>query len=100
MAEAVYVRFNDKELEFINGIVKEENITRSDAIKKLVDYASSRLKIEKAVNSYKEGRYTIRESAAIAGLRYFEFFEKLAKEGLIGTNAENTEMLIERIKRK
>ncbi len=64
-----------------------------------VDYAASKLKIEKALNSCKEGRCTIRECAEIAGLRYFEFFDLLAKENLIGTNPENTEFLFEQIKK-
>ncbi len=59
----------------------------------------SKLKIEKALNSCKEGRCTIRECAEIAGLRYFEFFDLLAKENLIGTNPENAEFLFEQIKK-
>ncbi len=98
MSEAVYVRFNDEELDFIEKMAKDYKITRSEAIKKLVDYAAAKLKIEKAINNYKEGRYTIRECAEIAGLRYFEFFELLSKESLLGTNAENMELLLSQIK--
>ena len=97
MSEAVYVRFNENELDFINGIAKENKITRSEAIKKLVDYAAAKLKIEKAITNYKEGKCTIRECAEIAGLRYFEFFEFLAKENLIGTSAENIDLLLKQL---
>jgi len=98
MSEAVYVRFNDEELNFIRKFAKEDKISRSEAIKRLVDYAAEKLKIEKALNSYKQGRYTIRECADLAGLNYFEFYELLAKENLIGTNAENTALLLKQIK--
>lgn len=94
MAEAVYVRFSTDELSFINSLAKERKITRSDAIKNLVDYAAQKLKIEKAIANYKEGKSTIRESAESAGLRYFEFFDILANTNLIGTNPENTELLL------
>lgn len=99
MSEVVYVRFDDEELSFIQEIVKEDKITRSKAIKKLVDYAAQKLKIEKALNNYKEGKCTIRECADIAGLRYFEFFDLLAKENLIGTSAENIELILHQLNR-
>ena len=94
MTEAVYVRFNTDELQFINSVAKEKKITRSEAIKKLVDYAAQKLKIEKAISSYRDGKCTIRECAESAGLRYFEFFDMLANLNLIGTNPENTELLL------
>ncbi len=99
MSEAVYVRFDEEELEFIRNMAKEEKVTRSEAIKKLVDYASHRIKIEKAVNRYKEGRDTIRECAELAGLSYFEFFELLSKENLIGTSPDNIELHLSNLKK-
>ncbi len=97
MTEAVYVRFAEEELNFIQNLAKEEKITRSEAIKKLVDYAANKLKIEKGLNNYKEGRATIREAAEIAGLRYFEFFDLLAKENLIGTSPENMDLMLKKM---
>lgn len=97
MSEAVYVRFDEYELSFIKKVAEESKITRSEAIKRLVDYAAAKLKIEKAINSYKEGKCTIRECAEIAGLRYFEFFELLGKDNLIGTSAENVDMLLNQL---
>ena len=94
MSEAVYVRFDDEELKFIRNIAKEENITRSEAIKRLIDYASKQLKIERALSSYKEGKSTIRECAEMAGLRYFEFFEILGKNNLIGADPSNFEFFL------
>ncbi len=98
MSNAVYVRFGNEELEFINKISREEKVTRSEAIKKLIDYASKKIKIEKAINNYKEGKYTIRECAEIAGLRYFEFFDILQKENLIGTSPENIDLHLKLIR--
>jgi len=97
MTDAVYVRFNNQELDFINKISKDEKITRSDAIKKLVDYAAEKLRIEMAIESYKKGTCTIREGAERAGLRYFAFFDLLAKENIIGTNPENTAFLLKQM---
>ncbi len=96
MSEAVYVRFDEEELSFITGLAEEEKITRSEAIKKLVDIAADKLKVEKALSAYKEGKCTIRECAEIAGLRYFKFFEILAKENLIGS-AENLDLLLKQL---
>lgn len=98
MTEAVYVRFDDNQLNFIGNMVKEEKVNRSEAIKKLVDYAINNLKIKKAIDNYIEGKNTIRESAKMAGLRYFEFFDKLSKENLIGTSPQNTKILINNLK--
>lgn len=97
MSEAVYVRLDDEELDFINKMAKENKITRSEVIKKLVDFAADKIKVEKAINKYREGKCTIRECAEIAGLRYFEFFDMLAKENLIGS-AENMDLLLKQIK--
>ncbi|MBI2130573.1 hypothetical protein HYU10_02275 [Candidatus Woesearchaeota archaeon] len=97
MPEPVYVRFDDEELDFVERLAKEDKITRSEAIKRLVGYATKKLRIEKALNSYKEGKCTIREAAETAGLRYFEFFEILAKENLIGTSAENIDLLMRQV---
>ena len=99
MADAVYVRFDDYELNFIEKMAKEDKITRSEAIKKLVDFAAKKIKIENAINSYKDGKCTIREAAELAGLRYFEFFDILAKENLIGTSSENIDPLLKDLKR-
>jgi len=97
MTEVVYVRFAEEELNFIRNLAKEEKITRSQAIKKLVDYAATKLRLEKGLNNYKEGKATIREAAEIAGLRYFEFFDLLAKENLIGTSPENVDLMLKKL---
>ena len=99
MSEVADVRFDKEELSFIKELAKEDKITRSKAIKKLVDYAAQKLRIEKALNNYKEGKCTIRECAETAGLRYFEFFDLLAKENLIGTSAENIDLLLHQLNR-
>ncbi len=57
-----------------------------------------KIKIEKGINLYKEGKETIRECAEVANLRYFEFFDMLAKENLIGTNPENIELYLRKMK--
>ncbi|MBI2139428.1 hypothetical protein HYU14_00775 [Candidatus Woesearchaeota archaeon] len=95
MGEAVYVRFDEEELEFINRVANEGNISRSKAIKNLVDYASQRMKLEKALQTYKDGKATIREAAQEAGLRYFEFFDLLAKDNLLGTSQEHVERVLQ-----
>ena len=57
----------------------------------------SKKNIEETLNSYRESKCTIREAAETAGLRYFEFFEILANENLIGTSAENIDLLMGQI---
>lgn len=99
MSEAVYVRFEEQVSSFLKSIAIEENITRSEVIQKLVNSSIQKIKLEKALNNYKQGKCTIRESAEIAGLRYFEFFDVLSKENLIGTSPENTELLLSEIKK-
>ena len=47
MSNAAYVRFGNEELDFINKISREEKVTISETIKKLIDYASKKIKIEK-----------------------------------------------------
>ncbi len=97
MTDAVYVRFAEEELHFIQNLAKEEKISRSEAIKKLIDYAAKKMRLEKGLQYYKEGKATIREAADIAGLRYFEFFDILAKESLLGTSPENTELMLKKL---
>lgn len=57
----------------------------------------NRLKIDKAITFYREGKGTIRECAEVAGMRYFEFFDALARENLIGTNPKNTELILHQL---
>ena len=94
MTEAVYVRFAEEELDFVQNLAKEEKISRSETIKKLVQYAVLKIKVEKGLRRYKEGKTTIRESAEIAGVSYFEFFDLLAKENLIGTSPESLDLML------
>jgi len=56
--------------------------------------------MKNTIKNYRDGRCTIREAAEIAGLRYFEFFEILAKENLIGTNPDNFEFMLNYFKKK
>ncbi|GEM_PF-2858349 len=55
--------------------------------------------ILRAIQKYEDGKCTIRECAESAGLRYFEFFDLLAKENLIGTGIENMDLLLSQIKK-
>ncbi|MBI4450369.1 hypothetical protein HY642_00205 [Candidatus Woesearchaeota archaeon] len=95
MPDAVYVRLGENALDFVEQMAEDENITRSEAINKLLHYAAGQLRVEKAIAKYKEGKCTIREAAGLAGLRYFEFFDHLAKYNLIGTSSENVELLLD-----
>lgn len=92
MSEIVYIRLDKEKLKFIKEMSKEEKTSRSETINKLLDYASNKLKVEKAVNNYKEGKNTIRECAEIASMKYFEFFEVLIKNNLIGTSTINIDI--------
>ena len=63
----------------------------------MINNNNNKPRLEKGLNSYKEGKATIREAAKITDLRYFEFFDLLAKENLIGTSPENTELMLKRM---
>lgn len=47
-----------------------------------------RPKIEKAIETYKEGTKTIRECAELCRVGYRDFLNELAKRGLVGGNAK------------
>ncbi len=53
-----------------------------------------RLKIEKAIEAYREGTKTIRECAELCRVDYRDFLNELAKRGLIGGNAKLQQIML------
>ncbi|MBI2580982.1 hypothetical protein HYV85_04210 [Candidatus Woesearchaeota archaeon] len=53
-----------------------------------------RLKIEKAIEAYREGKRTIRECAELCRVDYRGFLNELAKRNLIGGNARLQQIML------
>ncbi len=53
-----------------------------------------RLKIEKAIEAYREGTKTVRECAELCSVDYRDFLNELAKRGMIGGNAKLQQIML------
>lgn len=95
MAEAVYIRLYDDDLDFVKRYSKELKTDKSKIIKELVHASVRQKKLDVAIDQYRKGLKTIRESAAIAQVGYFEFFDELAKHNLLGPKAEDIDKMID-----
>ena len=94
MSQAVYVRLFPEDLDFIKKYTLKEKTDKSKFIKNLIHKTIKQIKLNEAIDKYKEGTLTIREGAKLVGWEYREFLNELCKKNLIGPTKEEEEKII------
>ena len=84
MAETRFfgARIEPKEFGIIEEVAKEEKVDKTSAIKILIDKGWKELRLEKAIESYRNGKISIDKAAKIAGLTVHEMMDEAAAKGI------------------
>ena len=94
MTQAVYVRLYEEDLNFVKEYSKKKKLNQSKVINTLLHGAVQQQKLDIALEEYKEGFKTIRESALFADMDYRAFFNELSKRNLLGPSSEEQEQIL------
>ncbi|MDO8634309.1 MAG: UPF0175 family protein [archaeon] len=82
MGETVTTRIDDKEVQDIRVIEKEEKLDRSAVVRRLLSRAIREWKTEKALKQYQEKKITIGKAAEMAGLTLREALAIASARGI------------------
>ena len=73
--ETVTTRLPQKTLEEIEAIAEKEKVDRSELIRRLLDAALRRRRIDGAVKDYRDGKVTLWRASEVAGLSLRELMD-------------------------
>ncbi len=73
--KTVTARLPEETLEEIEAIAGRERIDRSELIRRLLDAALARRRIDEAVEAYREGKVTLWRASEVAGVSLREMME-------------------------
>lgn len=73
--KTVTARLPEETLEEIEAIAGRERIDRSELIRRLLDAALARRRIDGAVEAYREGKVTLWRASEVAGVSLREMME-------------------------
>ena len=73
--KTVTARLPEETLEEIEAIAGRERIDRSELIRRLLDAALARRRIDEAVKAYREGKVTLWRASEVAGVSLREMME-------------------------
>jgi len=77
--EVMSARLPKEKVELIEEIAREEKVDKSTIIDRALDHYIQEWKLQKAVESYREGVATLTRAAEIAGLSVWAMIDVLAK---------------------
>ncbi len=78
----IAARFHPEVADEVERIAAEERVDKSTVIVRAADLYVKRWKLEKALNSYLEGKVTLWKAAENAGLSLWEFMDEIEKRKL------------------
>ncbi len=95
------LRLTDAMSEMAYNIAKEENLTESEFLRKLIEKGLKEYKLGMALKAYKNKEVNIAGGAKLAGITYREFFAALEECGIptIEVSPENIRYGMESIDR-
>ena len=73
--KTVTARLPEETLEEIEAIAGRERIDRSELIRRLLDVALAKRRIDEAVKAYREGKVTLWRASEVAGVSLREMME-------------------------
>ena len=79
VTEIVSARLPKERVDLIKEIAKEEKVDKSTVLDRALDHYIREWKLQKAIESYREGAVTLPRAAEIAGLSDWEMIDIFAK---------------------
>lgn len=78
-SEVVSARLSKERVRLIEEIAREEKVDKSTILDRALEHYTKEWKLQKAIESYGEGRVTLSRAAEIAGISVWEMIDVLAK---------------------
>lgn len=99
--ESVTARLPRDMLGELEKLAREEQVDRSELIRRLIDHALKQKRVERALNAYSEGRVTLWKAAEMAGLSLRAMMEVVkASKTLVPYGLEELERDIAYVKKE
>ncbi len=96
--KTVTTRIPVEEQKWLEEFEKESGAQRSEVLRRLIERGLNEWRKEKALESLKDRKATVRSAAEIAGLTYIEMLELASEEGIdMGYDLKELERDLERI---
>ena len=80
--KVITARIEDKYIEDIKKIEKEEHSDRAEVLRKLLARAIKEWKLRKALELLEEHKITIRKAASLAEVTYIEMLDLMSKKNI------------------
>ncbi len=78
----IQVRLDDDLVEEIDELAADLRLLRSDVARRAVDEGLRRLRMERALDRYLHGKFSLGGAAAYAGVSIYEMVDEAAKRGI------------------
>ena len=93
MTEVLSVKVDKEKLRELEEVAQEEHSDRSTAARRLLDMGMKEWKVNKAVEMFRKGKFSIWRAAAKAGVSLREFIEIVdeRKVNWVGVSVEDLE---------
>jgi predicted HTH domain antitoxin len=92
MTDVVSTRLDEKEIEELNKISKEERLDRSALIRKFLLTQMKEYRMEKAGEKYRKGLVSLAEAATLAEVSIYEMMDYIEREKLQAPPLSEEEM--------
>jgi len=78
-SEVISARLSKERVKLIEEIAKEEKVDKSTILDRALEHYTREWKLQKAIESYREGLVTLSRAAEIAGISVWEIIDILSK---------------------
>jgi len=82
-SEVISARLSKERVKLIEEIAREEKVDKSKVLDRALEHYTKEWKLQKAVESYREGLATLSRAAEIAGISVWEMIDVLAKRKIL-----------------
>ena len=78
-SEVVSARLSKERVKLIEEIAREEKVDKSTILDRALEHYTREWKLQRAIESYREGLVTLSRASEIAGISIWEMIDILAK---------------------
>lgn len=82
-SEVVSARISKERVDLIEEIAREEKVDKSTVLDRALEHYTKEWKIQKALESYREGSVTLSRAAEIAGISVWEMIDIIAERKIL-----------------
>jgi len=79
-SEVISARLSKERVELIEEIAREEKVDKSTILDRALEHYTKEWKLQKALESYREGQVTLSRAAEIAGISVWEMIDVIREK--------------------